>query len=213
MPRVSREQSEVNRRSITEASARLFREHGIKGISVSDLMAAAGLTHGGFYGHFESKDALAAEACAWAFQHSVERWNKRVAGQDSAESGRTALVEAYLSATSRANPGTSCPTTALAGDVARENPDAPVRAAFASGIEGLMRVLASLEQTGSTAADRCAALADFSTMVGALMLARATSGQGISDEILDAARQRLISKGGPPRRNAPRRNAPRRSRR
>jgi TetR/AcrR family transcriptional repressor of nem operon len=135
----------------------------------------------------------------------MQRWNKRVAEQHSTNSARTALVQGYLSAKSRASPGTSCPTAALAGDVARENPDAPVRAAFASGIEGLMRILESLEQTGGGAADRRAALADFSTMVGALMLARATSGQGISDEILDAARQRLISPPNPPPRKASRR--------
>ena len=63
MPRVSRKQAELNREIIVEAATRLFRERGIHGISVSDVMAAAGLTHGGFYGHFESREALATEAC------------------------------------------------------------------------------------------------------------------------------------------------------
>src|SRR5271170_2549103 len=122
MPRVSREQFISNRTAITEASARLLRERGIKGLSVSELMAAAGLTHGGFYGHFASKDALAAEACSLAFEHSAERWKNRVAGNADADSARAALVEGYLTPKSRSSPGTSCPAAALAGDVAREDP-------------------------------------------------------------------------------------------
>jgi TetR/AcrR family transcriptional regulator, transcriptional repressor for nem operon len=204
MPRVSREQADNNRTAITEASARLFRERGFKGVSVSDLMGAAGLTHGGFYGHFESKDALAAEACSLAFRHSAQRWKKRVADNVDRDSARAALVEGYLSIKSRSCPGTSCPTTALAGDVAREDPNAPVRAAFAAGIEGLMEILESLQHRGGAGAPRRRALADFSTMVGALLLARATAGLGISDEVLVAARERLSSLHEP---------APRKSRR
>ena len=74
MPRVSKEQTDLNRSAIENVSAKLFREKGFNGVSVSDLMAAAGLTHGGFYGHFSSKDELAAVACANAFDHAVERW-------------------------------------------------------------------------------------------------------------------------------------------
>ena len=70
MPRVTREQADSNKIAITEASARLFRERGIDSVSVAELMAAAGLTHGGFYGHFASKQELAGEACAFAFGRS-----------------------------------------------------------------------------------------------------------------------------------------------
>jgi TetR/AcrR family transcriptional repressor of nem operon len=114
------------------------------------------------------------------------------------------LVEAYLSAESRSSPGTSCPTAALAGDVAREPPGSPVGGAFAAGVEGLVGVLTGLRPHGRSAHHREDALADFSTMVGALILARATAGQSISDEFLVAARQRLV----PSVRRAPRRKAP-----
>jgi TetR/AcrR family transcriptional regulator, transcriptional repressor for nem operon len=191
MPRVSREQADCNRATITEVSARLFRERGINGLSVSDLMAAAGLTHGGFYGHFESKDALAAEACELAFQHSTDRWMSRVGQESDSVSAKAALVEAFLSPKARASPGTSCPTTALAADVARENPDAPIRRSFTQGVEGLVEILASLQHRGDTSTDRREALGDLSTMVGALILARATAGKGISDEFLAAGRDRL----------------------
>jgi TetR/AcrR family transcriptional repressor of nem operon len=200
MPRVSRQQSDNNRASIAEVSSRLFRERGIKGLSVNDLMSAAGLTHGGFYGHFESKDALAAEACRLAFRQSARSWRKRAAETADVESIRSALVEGYLSAKARANPGASCPATALAGDVAREPPGAPIRKEFASGIEELMQIFQSLQRSGAAATDRCEALADFSTMVGALMLSRATSGEAISDEILNAARTRLVCSRQPARR-------------
>src|SRR3954470_5734234 len=96
MPRVSRAEAEIHRQQITDASARLFRERGIKGVSVADLMGAAGLTHGGFYGHFESKDALAGVAVARAFEQSAERWNKRVAAAPDASAGRATLVDRFL---------------------------------------------------------------------------------------------------------------------
>src|ERR1700710_1547094 len=123
MPRVSREQTDANRIAIEEASSRLFREQGLKGVSVADLMGAAGLTHGGFYGHFSSKEALAGEACASAFERSVDRWKGRVVEAVNRVNGRAALVESYLSPQARGNPGAACPASSLAGDVSREPPD------------------------------------------------------------------------------------------
>jgi TetR/AcrR family transcriptional regulator, transcriptional repressor for nem operon len=190
MPRVSRQQADRNRTVITEASARLFRQLGVDNVSVAELMAAAGLTHGGFYGHFESKDELAGEACRWAFGRSVERWRKRIAGHDRG-AARAALTDSYLSAQSRSGPDGSCPATSLAGDVARKSADAPIRVAYAAGIEDLLHILASVQDTGAARSDREAALADFATMIGGLMLAKATQGEPISDEILAAARRRL----------------------
>ena len=191
MPRVSREQADNNRIAITDASARLFRERGIDNVSVAELMAAAGLTHGGFYGHFESKDELAAEACRWAFGRSAERWRKRVDEKSDRSLARDALTDHYLSAQARSNPGASCPAAAFAVDVARESADAPVRAAYAAGVEELLKVLASVQETDVPHGDREGALADLATMVGGLILARATEGKPISDEFLAAARRRL----------------------
>ncbi len=193
MPRVSREQADSNRVAITDAASRLFRERGIKGVSVSDLMAAAGLTHGGFYGHFESKDSLAAEACRAAFDRSASRWKRRVGESENSVSARAALIDNYLSDKARSNPGTSCPASSLAADAAREPSASSVRDHFAAGVGELTEILAGLQRTGEAGVDRRQALADFSTMVGALMLARATAGREISDEILAAARERLLA--------------------
>jgi TetR/AcrR family transcriptional regulator, transcriptional repressor for nem operon len=191
MPRVSRKQADQNKTAITEASARLFRTHGIDNVSVAELMAAAGLTHGGFYGHFESKEELVGEACRWAFGRSVQRWKKRIADKDDRRAARAALTESYLSSRSRSGPDGSCPATSLASDVARKSADVPIRAAYAAGVEDLLEILASVQETGAARSDREAALADLATMIGGLMLAKATQGEPISDEVLAAARHRL----------------------
>lgn len=192
MPRVSRAEAETHRQQITDASARLFRERGVKGVSVADLMGAAGLTHGGFYGHFESKDALAGVAVARAFEQSTERWHKRVASKPDAASRRALLVEKFLAPQGIKDVGHSCPTVSLATDVSREPAEAPIRAAYAEGLEGLLQILSRVEPGPDAAARRQAALADYATMAGALLLARATEGSPLAHEMLAAARSRLL---------------------
>jgi TetR/AcrR family transcriptional repressor of nem operon len=192
MARVSRAQSDANRQTIEAVSARLFREQGLRGVSVDDLMAAAGLTHGGFYGHFESKDALAGVACAQAFKQSAGRWQDRIKGRPDRPAALKAIVEAYLSRRSRDDPGNSCPITALAGDVAREPEHKPIRAAFAAGIKEQLAVLASLQPTDDPEAARDQAVVQLATLVGALLLARATRGDALSQRFLDAARAHLV---------------------
>jgi len=197
MPRVSRAEAESHRQQITEASARLFKERGINGVSVADLMGAAGLTHGGFYGHFESKDALAGEAAAHAFGQSAERWRKRVASQPDDAAGRALIVDRFLSAPSVKEVGLGCPSVSLAADVAREPVAAPIRRAYLDGLEALVEILAGVEDGPDAPARRRAALADYATMAGALMLARATEGAPLSAELLGAARERLLRAPAP----------------
>ena len=193
MPRVSREQTEQNRAAIEEASSRLFRERGLQHVSLADLMGEAGLTHGGFYGHFESKDALAASVCASAFEQSIQRWQERADRLPDAATAFTAIVDSYLSKKARDMPGTSCPATALAIDVAREPEGALVHDAFLQGLEGLVGVLTELHNSGDAAADRRRALVEMSTLVGAQALARATRGNAISNELLEASRSHLAA--------------------
>jgi TetR/AcrR family transcriptional repressor of nem operon len=192
MPRVSRAQAEEHREAITEEAARLFRERGIKAVSVADLMSAAGLTHGGFYGHFESKDALAGIASARAFSQATERWRKRAQAQGTPAAQRAAIVEGYLKPQNVRDVACGCPTAALCVDVAREPAGAPVRAAYLAGLEDMVRILAATEPAGDGGADRRAALADYATMLGAMLMARATNGAPIADEIIAAARERLL---------------------
>src|SRR6266536_1065894 len=109
--KVSREQAAQHRERILEAAAQRFRERGFDGIGVADLMKEAGLTHGGFYGHFSSKDDLIAEACARALAQSLARWHK-VADRASGDP-LSALAGAYLTSSHRDNPGAGCVLAAL----------------------------------------------------------------------------------------------------
>lgn len=191
MPRVSRKQADLNREIIVDAATRLFRERGLHGISVVDVMAAAGLTHGGFYGHFESREALAQEASGRAFEQAAHRWQARVAEHDSKDAARRAVIEPYLSSESRDNPGDSCPVVAFAGDMCHEAAESGLRQTYMQGLNNLLDSLGSLLQAEDEAGKRQQALVQYSLMFGALMLSRATRDDPLSDEILEAARAAL----------------------
>ncbi|MEV0903082.1 TetR family transcriptional regulator [Actinoplanes sp. NPDC049802] len=180
MGRVSQAQAAENRERIVATAARLFRERGIAGVSVADVMGEAGLTHGGFYKHFASKDALVAEAVARAFADQAA-----ASGATGEPGGRAAFLDGYLSPTHRDDPGAGCPTAGFGGDVARSGGGDAARYAYAKGVEGFARRLGS---------DGEPDLAALSTMVGALILARATAGTALSDRILAAARESLGSR-------------------
>lgn len=186
MPRVSRKQADLNRETIVDAAARLFRERGLHGISVVDVMAAAGLTHGGFYGHFESKEALAKEASERVFKEVGTRWRERISTTDDKAAARRALIEPYLSAHSRDNPGDSCPVVAFAGDMCHETVDSGLREPFMEGLNRLLDSFGKLMDSDDASENRQQALVQYSMMVGALTLARATRGEALSDEILEA---------------------------
>ncbi|GAB2890709.1 TetR/AcrR family transcriptional regulator [Paralcaligenes ginsengisoli] len=192
MPRVSREQTQKNRAVIENVSARLFREQGFNGVSVADLMAAAGLTHGGFYGHFSSKDELTDVACAAAFKQSSQRRNERSNKHADPRHALHAHVDHYLSTWHRDHTGNGCPAVALAGDVAREPADKPVHRTYAAGVEGMADSLTTLFEASGAPQPRSQALATLATLVGAQVLARATRGSPLSDDILAAAREFLL---------------------
>ncbi|MEV4279021.1 TetR/AcrR family transcriptional regulator [Actinoplanes xinjiangensis] len=196
MGRVSQAQAAENRERIVATAARLFRERGIAGVSVADVTAEAGLTHGGFYKHFASKDALVAEAVARAFadQATAVRAAAPETGVGTAARPQE-LIDAYLSAAHRDDPGGGCPSAGFGGDVARATGGDATRGAYATGVEGF-----ALHLGGGTEPD----LAALSTMVGALILARATAGTALSDRILAAARESLDLPDQPddPRRRA-----------
>jgi TetR/AcrR family transcriptional repressor of nem operon len=135
---------------------------------------------------------------AHAFEQSAERWHRRVAGKPDDPARRAALVDKFLTAQSLKDVGMGCPTVALATDVAREPAAAPIRAAYLDGLETLVQILADVEAGPDAAARRSAALADYATMAGALLLARATAGAPLAAELLAAARARLLPEDAPP---------------
>lgn len=180
--KISREQVRRNRESLVELAAELVRERGLQGLSIGELSEAAGFTHGGFYNHFDSKEALLTEALARAFER-MEAERERASTLD-------AFVEGYLSESARAAPAQSCPAAALASEVARSA--APIRAVFAEGLE---RMIASVEaRLPPSEASRAEAIALLCRMVGAMMLARAVPDAGrAGTEILEAARAACVT--------------------
>src|SRR5262245_11343262 len=96
MPRVSKAQAEANHQAIEASASRLFREKGLDTVTVAEVMADAGLTHGGFYAHFPSKDALAASACESAFSFAAEKWRRRIDASATGAAGRRTIAERYL---------------------------------------------------------------------------------------------------------------------
>lgn len=184
MPYSKQHKQETHER-ILRAAGRALREAGVDGVAIGELMARAGLTHGGFYAHFPSKDALVAEACARGMAESGEQLfavATKAAAQSPGE-GVHAFVDGYLSARHRDAPATGCMLPALAADVARSPGE--VRTAFTTGIEAYLDRLATLLAPGSSRDD---ALVLLSGVVGAMLLARAVDDEQLSDRILAAAR-------------------------
>ncbi|MGE8943654.1 TetR/AcrR family transcriptional regulator [Leptospira interrogans] len=195
MPRVSRKQAEQHHNDILEAAARLFREHGIDGVSLPGVMAEAGLTHGAFYGHFASKDALAAEACNLTFEECRRRYDelREKHGADR-NAMRREFVTLYTSKPHRDNPGVGCPAPTLGADIARKSDCAEVRETFATGFDELINEMASFMSRPRSSARREETLASIAMLAGGILLARATAGHPISEEILDSVRHALIGR-------------------
>ncbi|MFF9127912.1 TetR/AcrR family transcriptional regulator [Streptomyces sp. NPDC014889] len=184
MGRVSQAQAQENRRRVVETASRLFREQGTQ-VSVADLMKAAGLTHGGFYKQFASKEALIDEATAHAFGE-LARLREDMLEQHAGEraTAQQAFTDTYLSVEHRDSSAEGCAAAALAGDMAREPGDPEARRVYTEGVGAFAEWLAAEDQDG---------IARLCTMLGALILARATKGSPLSEEILTSARAALTA--------------------
>ena len=184
--RVSRQQAAENRKRVLEVAGTLFRERGFDGIGVAEVMKAAGLTHGGFYGQFASKDDLAAEALAGAMEEAATRWKARASAAPDDPYG--AIVRRYLSGEHRDGMAAGCANSALGGDVTRQTPT--VRARYTEGLTRLIEILERALQ-GEAKDRRAQALATLASLTGALTLARAVDDPALSDEILAASLKAL----------------------
>jgi TetR/AcrR family transcriptional repressor of nem operon len=173
--KVSREQMVENRHRILDVASELFREKGFDSVSLSEVMKAAGLTHGAFYGHFSSKDDLIAATIAHALSSDGgDNFNLRTYLKD------------YLAPRHRNNPAKGCPTAGLAADIRHQTPAA--RAAMSTGLKAqLERVEKALPQIEATDRRR-AAIGTWAAMVGAVILARAVDDSELSNEVLEETR-------------------------
>ena len=184
--RVTREQTAVHREKILEVAGTLFRERGFDGIGVADIMKRAGLTHGGFYGHFDSKDDLAAETTARALR--PEGWLQRMTGKADPSLGE--VVRSYLSPRHRDDAGHGCLCAAVGSDVVRQ--PRSVRRAFTEGLRLRVAALQLLLPRRSAEAQRKKALATMASLVGAMILSRAVDDPKLSGEILEAVAASVV---------------------
>lgn len=192
MARASKEQAARHRADVVDAASRLFRDRGLGEVGLAEVMTAVGLTQGGFYKQFSSKQALAAEATTRAFELANGHVQSIAAEHaDDPAAGLRAFVADYLSAASRDGRADGCAATALSGDATRDDPDGPIRAAYTRGIEGFIEDLVPFTGAGTSREDRIVAMC---TLIGALTVSRATAG-ALSDEILAAVRDHIA----PPR--------------
>ena len=188
--KVSKQQAAVNRQRILIEAARLIRERGIAGAGVDALAEAAGLTHGGVYSQFGSKDRLAAEALAHAL---------RASGASLGQYDTLAkYVHEYLSQAHRERLGEGCPLAAVGSEMPRQSDAA--RESFTAGVRAMADRLARL--TADRPGRKSEALAIAATLVGGLILARGVNDPALSQRILAASRASLL----PRRRRAPSRN-------
>ncbi|WP_331374324.1 TetR/AcrR family transcriptional regulator [Sinorhizobium chiapasense] len=186
--RVSRAQADENRRTVIDVASRLFRERGFDGIGLNDLMKGAGLTQGGFYKQFQSKDDLVVQASAKALENGAATWAAVVA--KAARKPLRALVRFYLSERHCHAKAEGCALAALGPDAARRSP--ALRQAFETGIKNHLDILDGLlsPTPGENVRDR--SIVALSTMVGALVLSRAVDDERLSKRILQAAADGML---------------------
>jgi TetR/AcrR family transcriptional regulator, transcriptional repressor for nem operon len=177
--RMSREEAAKSRKRVVKAAACEFREKGIVATGLADLMKAAGMTHGGFYKHFESKDQLIAEAVGDAVEEAI--------GGMEAQPSINAAVAAYLSTHHRDSPASGCPFSTIGSELART--DGKAREAATAGFERLVSLLAG-KSKGKDARRR--ALMTASTMIGAVTMSRVVNDSKLSAEILNEVEKSLI---------------------
>ncbi|MBV8926413.1 MAG: TetR/AcrR family transcriptional regulator [Bradyrhizobium sp.] len=181
---------ETHARIVKKASVRL-REKGAHGIGVADLMKEAGLTHGGFYAHFDSREALLIEAFAYAMDRSMEYW-RRTAEQSSPEKRLATIVDSYLTPLHRDDPGRGCAVPTLGAEIARESPR--TRKAFAAKLDQMIEMIADQIPDLPRKAARRQAAATLASMMGTLVLSRIAGNGEFSEEILAAGREAVLSR-------------------
>ncbi|MDM9621545.1 TetR/AcrR family transcriptional regulator [Rhizobium sp. S96] len=185
--RVSREKFAENREKILAVAGVLFRERGFEGTGVAEIMKAAGLTHGGFYGHFESKEDLALEVSRKLIERVKIRWRELIAA--APDRPLEALLDHYLSRCSVDDPGGSCVFASLVQEVSRSR--GAVRETFNDGLSDLVEILSEIVPGSTSEERRDKGFTTLSSMMGAVILARAVESRELSDSFLFTAKASL----------------------
>lgn len=187
--RYSKDHKAETHARIVKSAAVQLREKGAQGIGVADLMKEAGLTHGGFYAHFKSREALVIEALNYAMDRSRERWGDVVARAPEGE-GFEALVRHYVTPAHRDNPGHGCTMATLGSEATREGPKA--RKMFLGQLERMIDTLAA-QLPGPAKETREQAIAALATMMGTILMSRVAGSSELSSQILDIGREAALA--------------------
>jgi len=193
--RYSQGHKEETRTRVVQAASQALRERGPDGVSVAEIMKEVGLTHGGFYAHFPSKEALVVAAVEAAFEDSRKRFIRAGEGLDP-QQHLSQFVDYYVSQTHRDGLGRGCPVTTLSIDLPRQG--GPARAAFDAGLRGLILRIASHLTVGAPEDREALAGSLLAEMAGAVMLARAVSDPVLSDRLLADCRRSVKRRMGLP---------------
>ncbi|PYY48103.1 TetR/AcrR family transcriptional regulator [Curtobacterium sp. MCBD17_023] len=200
MPRITQAQKERNRDEIVRAASEGFKRRGVDGVGIKDLMNTAGMTNGGFYNHFASKEDLVLEVYRKGFAESLAAVDAiRAEHADGAQSALDAVIDTYLTAAHRDHPEAGCPSAALPVDAGRHG--AAPQGAYRDGLEGYFANLTELlvqraQETGTELAPtdaRQQAVTMFTQMIGAIVVSRAVAEADgpLADEVLTASRHQL----------------------
>jgi TetR/AcrR family transcriptional repressor of nem operon len=189
--RVSKKQAAENRERILTSAARLFREHGIGATGVDAITEDAGLTHGGLYSQFGSKEIIAAEAISFALVKSKRVW-QRALERNPGKRALPAIVDGYLSRAHRDAPGTGCVVAALGTDISRQ--PRRIRQAFTREIKDDLEFLSRLMPNSDNSTSYEDAIVAFASMAGALILARAVNDEALSDLILKSTAKGVLKR-------------------
>jgi TetR/AcrR family transcriptional repressor of nem operon len=192
--RYSKEHKQETHERIVKRAAVRLREKGAHGIGVADLMKEAGLTHGGFYAHFDSREALVIEAIAHIMDNGTKRW-RELGEQMPPERRLASIVDSYLSAAHRDDPGHGCAVPTLGAEIARESPK--TRKAFAAKLEQMIDALASVIPDVPPKVARKQAMAMLGTMMGMVVMSRIAGSGEFSEEILAAGREAVLNRTPP----------------
>jgi TetR/AcrR family transcriptional repressor of nem operon len=191
--RYSDSHKEETRKKVVRAAAAAVRAKGPDGVGVAEIMAEAGLTHGGFYAHFPNKEALVAAAIEEAFGQGHRRFARMTEGMDAEEALAT-FINAYVSTDHRNNPQRGCPISTLTNDLPRQGP--MVRSAFDTGVANLIARLEGWLPEQDPATRRSLASSMMAEMAGAVALARAVSDRDLAEQVLSASRDRIRRRAG-----------------
>jgi TetR/AcrR family transcriptional repressor of nem operon len=181
--KITKAKADEHRQRILSAATVLYRERGVEGIGVADITRAAGLTHGAFYTHFADKATLFGTACETALLAAAERI---AAYREVPGMGLEQLIEYFLSERHITDWGQGCTVAALGADSGRQQQ--PVHEAFARGLSAYLDSIAAFTAGDTPAEQRLAALRSYATVLGAVLMARATYGTPLATEILEAVR-------------------------